>query len=122
MRPAAPPMWGTVHETNALRVGFLFVCGWVQACATREREHLDVCVRSQKRRRAPNFIFAGSYAVHPAGFEPATVRLVGGCSIQLSYGCMCALHKVFHGHCELAPAEKRSVRANASWTAASIWS
>ena len=23
----------------------------------------------------------------PAGFEPATVRLEGGCSIQLSYGC-----------------------------------
>ena len=24
--------------------------------------------------------------VHPAGFEPATIRLEGGCSIQLSYG------------------------------------
>ena len=23
---------------------------------------------------------------HPAGFEPATIRLEGGCSIQLSYG------------------------------------
>lgn len=26
--------------------------------------------------------------VHPAGFEPATTRLEGGCSIQLSYGHM----------------------------------
>lgn len=25
---------------------------------------------------------------HPAGFEPATTRLEGGCSIQLSYGHM----------------------------------
>src|SRR5690606_16202245 len=25
---------------------------------------------------------------HPAGFEPATIRLEGGCSIQLSYGRM----------------------------------
>ncbi len=24
--------------------------------------------------------------VHPAGLEPATIRLEGGCSIQLSYG------------------------------------
>ncbi len=24
--------------------------------------------------------------VRPAGFEPATIRLEGGCSIQLSYG------------------------------------
>ena len=23
---------------------------------------------------------------HPAGLEPATIRLEGGCSIQLSYG------------------------------------
>ena len=25
---------------------------------------------------------------HPAGFEPATIRLEGECSIQLSYGCV----------------------------------
>ncbi len=24
----------------------------------------------------------------PPGFEPGTVRLEGGCSIQLSYGCV----------------------------------
>ena len=24
----------------------------------------------------------------PGGFEPPTVRLEGGCSIQLSYGCI----------------------------------
>lgn len=29
-----------------------------------------------------------SKMVHPAGFEPATIRLEGGCSIQLSYGRM----------------------------------
>ncbi len=27
----------------------------------------------------------------PAGFEPATVRLEGGCSIQLSYGTILEL-------------------------------
>ena len=28
----------------------------------------------------------------PAGFEPATIRLEGGCSIQLSYGAVaCAI-------------------------------
>ena len=26
-------------------------------------------------------------AVHPVGVEPTTIRLEGGCSIQLSYGC-----------------------------------
>ncbi len=26
--------------------------------------------------------------VTPAGFEPATIRLEGGCSIQLSYGAI----------------------------------
>ena len=26
---------------------------------------------------------------HPAGLEPATIRLEGGCSIQLSYGRVC---------------------------------
>ena len=25
--------------------------------------------------------------VHPVGVEPTTIRLEGGCSIQLSYGC-----------------------------------
>ncbi len=30
----------------------------------------------------------GSKMAHPAGFEPATYRLEGECSIQLSYGCM----------------------------------
>ena len=29
---------------------------------------------------------ARSEVVRPAGFEPATTRLEGGCSIQLSYG------------------------------------
>ncbi len=29
--------------------------------------------------------------VRPAGFEPATIRLEGGCSIQLSYGRMLEL-------------------------------
>ena len=31
----------------------------------------------------------------PAGFEPATVRLEGGCSIQLSYGHLRARLPVF---------------------------
>ena len=31
----------------------------------------------------------------PAGFEPATVRLEGGCSIQLSYGHLSARLPVF---------------------------
>lgn len=30
---------------------------------------------------------------HPAGLEPATIRLEGGCSIQLSYGRFC-LHSI----------------------------
>ncbi len=31
---------------------------------------------------------------HPAGLEPATIRLEGGCSIQLSYGRLYNLHSV----------------------------
>lgn len=31
-------------------------------------------------------IIVGPGLVPPAGFEPTTVRLEGGCSIQLSYG------------------------------------
>lgn len=31
----------------------------------------------------------------PAGFEPATVRLEGECSIQLSYGTICN-HFIVH--------------------------
>jgi hypothetical protein len=32
--------------------------------------------------------------VRPAGLEPATIRLEGGCSIQLSYGRILDLRKV----------------------------
>ncbi len=32
--------------------------------------------------------------VRPAGLEPATIRLEGGCSIQLSYGRMLENYKV----------------------------
>ncbi len=32
----------------------------------------------------------------PAGFEPATIRLEGGCSIQLSYGRIMYHHTVKH--------------------------
>ena len=31
---------------------------------------------------------------HPAGLEPATIRLEGGCSIQLSYGRLVNLYSV----------------------------
>jgi|SanBayMetagenome_1026888.scaffolds.fasta_scaffold01699_5 hypothetical protein len=30
-----------------------------------------------------------SYGARPAGIEPATTRLEGGCSIRLSYGRIC---------------------------------
>jgi hypothetical protein len=32
--------------------------------------------------------------VHPAGLEPATIRLEGGCSIQLSYGRLTHLQSI----------------------------
>ena len=32
------------------------------------------------------FACARTGMAHPAGLEPATIRLEGGCSIQLSYG------------------------------------
>ncbi len=31
---------------------------------------------------------------HPAGLEPATIRLEGGCSIQLSYGHLYNLYSL----------------------------
>ncbi len=31
---------------------------------------------------------------HPAGLEPATIRLEGGCSIQLSYGRLINLYSL----------------------------
>ena len=34
----------------------------------------------------PTSIESLTIMAHPAGFEPATIRLEGGCSIQLSYG------------------------------------
>ena len=34
--------------------------------------------------------------VRPAGLEPATTRLEGGCSIQLSYGRVLVLYNVFN--------------------------
>ncbi len=33
-----------------------------------------------------------AFMAHPAGLEPATIRLEGGCSIQLSYGRLVNLH------------------------------
>lgn len=33
-----------------------------------------------------NTLFPFALMARPAGFEPATTRLEGGCSIQLSYG------------------------------------
>ncbi len=32
---------------------------------------------------------------HPAGLEPATIRLEGGCSIQLSYGRLIICEQTF---------------------------
>ena len=34
----------------------------------------------------------------PAGLEPATCRLEGGCSIQLSYGVRCGIAQVVISH------------------------
>ncbi len=38
---------------------------------------------------------------HPAGLEPATIRLEGGCSIQLSYGRLYNLQSVTTANCKL---------------------
>ncbi len=42
---------------------------------------------------------------HPAGLEPATIRLEGGCSIQLSYGRF-YLHSVRSADLKLRPLKK----------------
>lgn len=60
---------------------------------------VDDGVRTHDRRSHNPVLYQLSYAhhiallvpetklmAHPAGFEPATIRLEGGCSIQLSYG------------------------------------
>lgn len=38
---------------------------------------------------------------HPAGLEPATIRLEGGCSIQLSYGRFIHLHSMLSANFKL---------------------
>ena len=46
--------------------------------------------------RPPLFLFIcfdASDMARPAGLEPATIRLEGGCSIQLSYGRSSNLHQ-----------------------------
>lgn len=44
-------------------------------------------IYNTKNKKAPVFTRAYiSIVVRPAGFEPATARLEGVCSIQLSYG------------------------------------
>ena len=35
-----------------------------------------------------------AFMAHPAGLEPATIRLEGGCSIQLSYGRLFLLSRL----------------------------
>jgi hypothetical protein len=59
---------------------------------------VDDGVRTHDRRSHNPVLYQLSYAhhiallmpeplmAHPAGLEPATIRLEGGCSIQLSYG------------------------------------
>ena len=44
------------------------------------------CCRMSRRRPSRISLKTQTLRMRPAGFEPATYRLEGGCSIQLSYG------------------------------------
>ena len=78
-----------------------------QACAWRFLEYgVDDGNRTHDTRSHNPVLYQLSYAhhiavlvpdspmAHPAGLEPATIRLEGGCSIQLSYGRLINLYSV----------------------------
>ena len=49
---------------------------------------------------------------HPAGLEPATIRLEGGCSIQLSYGRVCGCNPLAGSEEPVRPFQVANHRTN----------
>ena len=65
-----------------------------------------VCANSCTNRYKP---LTRTYVAPPAGFEPATVRLEGGCSNPLSYGGGAGTEGWEKSRCEARPVAGRMV-------------
>ena len=60
-----------------------------------------IAVQSTTKCKESDFEYLETMA-QSAGFEPATVRLEGGCSIQLSYDCVSDEQRIYSDMVELS--------------------
>lgn len=101
--PISPrPPSGVSNENARQRLAFSGIWGGRRGSNPRHQEPQSCALPTELRPPYFTLLVPEPEMAHPAGLEPATIRLEGGCSIQLSYG-RSYLHSVRSADLKLRP-------------------
>ena len=95
------------------RLGLAFSGIWGGRWESNPRHQEPQSCALPTELRPPYYLLEPSAALaRPAGLEPATIRLEGGCSIQLSYGRVCGCNPLAGSEEPVRPFQVANHRTN----------